>query len=82
MAVILSFSSCTSTKPIVDDAASQAKGNVSAGFSVGKVEDGVEVSGHASTKVFGVQPYGSFAVGVRYVPTPEPVVEDPVEPEL
>ena len=64
----LTLISCSSVQNGTDAALEQAKGNVSVGFGTTKVEGGYEVNGHASTNVFGVEPYGSFKAGVRYAP--------------
>lgn len=60
----------------------QAKSNLSVGVSADKVDSGYELSGHAGTNIFGVEPYASFKVGVKYNPqletvlvTPEPTVK-------
>ena len=75
---MLSLASCTAVQQGTDSALDQAKGNVSVGFSTTKVEKGYEVNGHAATNVFGVEPYGSFKVGVRYNPK-TPVEGEAVE---
>lgn len=62
------LSSCTSVKTASQGAAEQVKGNLSVGFSTEKVENGYEVGGHASTNVFGIEPYASFKAGVKYNP--------------
>ena len=71
--------SCSSVQTGSDRALEQVKGNASVGFGTTKVEGGYEVNGHASTNVFGVEPYGQFRAGIRYAPK-RPVVE--VEPPL
>lgn len=73
--------SCTSIKSTSDAALAQAKTGASVGFSTEKVEKGYQVSGHASTNVFGVEPYGSFTAGIRYAPKrpAEPVESQPAK---
>jgi hypothetical protein len=61
------FTSCSTVK---DTAAQQAKGNLSVGFDTQKVDNGYEVNGHASTNVFGVEPYAAFKAGIRYNASP------------
>lgn len=60
----------TSCSTVKDNVAQQAKGNLSVGFDTQKVDNGYEVNGHASTNVFGVEPYASFRAGVRYNTAP------------
>ena len=71
--------SCTSVKQTSNAALNQARTGASGGFTTEKVEKGYQVSGHASTNVFGVEPYGSFTAGIKYAPRKpvEPVVELP-----
>jgi hypothetical protein len=64
----IALASCTSVKEQTNAALDQAKTGASIGFVTEKVEKGYQVSGHASTNVFGVEPYGSFTAGVRYAP--------------
>jgi hypothetical protein len=64
----IALASCTSVKEQTNAALDQAKTGASIGFVTEKVEKGYQVSGHASTNVFGVEPYGSFTTGVRYAP--------------
>lgn len=64
----LTLISCSSVQNGSGSAIDQVKGNASVGFGTTKVEGGYEVNGHASTNVFGVEPYGSFKAGVRYAP--------------
>lgn len=64
----VALASCTSVKEQTNAALDQAKTGASVGFVTEKVEKGYQVSGHASTNVFGVEPYGSFTAGVRYAP--------------
>lgn len=68
IAAVALLASCSSVKETSDAALAQAKTGASVGFSTGKVEKGYQVSGHASTNVFGVEPYGSFVAGIRYAP--------------
>lgn len=68
----LSITSCSTVKDTSNSALEQARTNISVGIGTQKVEGGYEVSGHASTRVFGLEPYGSFTAGVRYVPTVKP----------
>jgi hypothetical protein len=64
----LTLISCSSVQNGTDSALGQVKGNASVGFGTTKVEGGYEVNGHASTNIFGVEPYGSFKTGIRYAP--------------
>lgn len=69
---IISFTliSCSSTNTQSEAVAlQQAKSNLSVGLTTGRspIGTGYEVSGHASTNVFGIRPYGSFIFGVSYV---------------
>jgi hypothetical protein len=64
----IALASCTSVKEQTNAALDQAKTGASIGFVTEKVEKGYQVSGHASTNVFGVEPYSSFTAGVRYAP--------------
>jgi len=72
----LTLISCSSVQSGSDKALEQVKGNASIGFGTEKVEGGYEINGHASTNVFGVEPYGSFKAGIRY--SPKRPVEQPV----
>ena len=72
--MLMGLVSCTSVKSTTDAALDQARTGASVGFSTEKVEKGYQVSGHASTNVFGVEPYGSFTAGIRYAPR-RPIVE-------
>jgi hypothetical protein len=65
---VMMLASCSSVKSTTDAALDQARTGASLGFSTQKVEKGYQVSGHASTNVFGIEPYGSFTAGVRYAP--------------
>jgi len=71
--------SCSTVKSTSDAALAQAKTGASVGFSTEKVEQGYQVSGHASTNVFGIEPYSSFVAGIRYAPK-RPAVPADVEP--
>jgi uncharacterized lipoprotein YajG len=71
--------SCTSIKSTSDAALAQAKTGASVGFTTEKVEKGYQVSGHASTNVFGIEPYGSFTAGIKYAPK-RPAAPADVEP--
>lgn len=64
----MALASCSTVKEQGNVALNQAKTGASVGFVTEKVEKGYQVSGHASTNVFGVEPYGSFTAGVRYAP--------------
>ncbi len=64
----VALASCTSVKEQTNAALDQVKTGASVGFTTERVEKGYQVSGHASTNVFGVEPYGSFTAGVRYAP--------------
>jgi len=64
----IALASCTSVKEQTNAALDQVKTGASIGFVTEKVENGYQVSGHASTNVFGVEPYSSFTAGVRYAP--------------
>ena len=67
-AVIAACTSCSSVKSTSEAALDQAKTGASIGFTTEKVEKGYQVSGHASTNVFGIEPYSSFVTGIRYAP--------------
>ena len=67
-AMLVGLVSCSSVKNTTDTALNQARTGASVGFVTEKVEKGYQVSGHASTNVFGVEPYGSFTAGIRYAP--------------
>lgn len=69
--------SCSTVKEQTNVALNQAKTGASIGFNTEKVEKGYQVSGHASTNIFGVEPYGSFTTGIRYAPR-TPVAVEPV----
>lgn len=71
------LSSCTIGNQVSD----QAKGNLSLGFSTKKVDAGYEVSGHAGTNVFGLEPYVAFKAGFRYNPKNEELDTVLVSPE-
>lgn len=62
------LASCSSVKQTSNAALDQARTGASLGFSTEKVDKGYQVSGHASTNVFGIEPYGSFTAGIRYAP--------------
>lgn len=72
----LMFVSCSSVKDTTNAALDQARSGASVGFNTERVPGGYQVSGNASTNVFGVEPYGSFKAGIRYAPRQavEPVV--------
>ena len=77
-AMLAGLVSCSSVKNTTDTALNQARTGASVGFSTEKVEKGYQVSGHASTNVFGVEPYSSFTAGIKYSPrrpveAPQPV---------
>lgn len=69
--------SCSTIKDQTNAAINQAKTGASIGFATEKVEKGYQVSGHASTNVFGIEPYGSFEAGIRYAPR-KPVEQETV----
>lgn len=74
----LMFVSCSSVKDTTNAALDQARSGASVGFNTERVDGGYQVSGRASTNVFGVEPYGSFTAGIRYAPrrpVEAPVVE-------
>lgn len=78
LSLIVSISllcSCTSVKTASTDAAEQVKGNLSVGFSTEKVENGYEIGGHASTNIFGLEPYASFKAGLKYNPKKQEKLE-------
>jgi len=83
---MMALVSCSSVKSTTNTALDQVKTGANVGFTTEKVEKGYQVSGHASTNVFGVEPYGSFTAGIRYAPRkpccveqlPE-VVEEPTK---
>jgi len=82
---IAALASCTTTKQTTNEAVEQAKSNIDIGYHMGRVDGGYEVGGHASTNIFGLEPYGSFTTGMRYNPkpvTPEPIVVTAPEVEL
>ncbi len=62
------FVSCSSVKDTTDAALDQVRSGASVGFNTERVQGGYQVSGRASTNVFGVEPYGSFTTGIRYAP--------------
>ena len=64
--LLITLAMVTSCSTVKDTVAQQAKGNLSVGFDTQKVGNGYEVNGHASTNVFGVEPYASFRAGIRY----------------
>ena len=66
--IAATLASCTSVKEQTTVALDQAKTGASIGFTTEKVEGGYQASGHASTNVFGIEPYGSFTAGIRYAP--------------
>ena len=78
IAMLAGLISCTSVKNTTDAALDQARTGASVGFATEKVDKGYQVSGHASTNVFGVEPYGSFTAGIRYAPRRP--VEEPEPP--
>ena len=59
----LAITSCT-----FSTVSEQAKSNLSVGIDTNKVDTGYELSGHAGTNIFGVEPYASFKVGLKYNP--------------
>jgi hypothetical protein len=61
--IALTVTSCSTVR---DSVAQQVKGNLSVGFDTDKVDNGYEVNGHASTNIFGIEPYTSFRIGVKY----------------
>ena len=78
---VMMLASCSSVKSTTDAALDQARTGASLGFSTQKVESGYQVSGHASTNVFGIEPYGSFTAGVRYVPKAPAPAPAPTAPK-
>jgi hypothetical protein len=64
----LMFVSCSSVKDTTDAALDQVRSGASVGFNTERVQGGYQVSGNASTNVFGVEPYGSFTAGIKYAP--------------
>lgn len=74
------FVSCSSVKDTTNAALDQARSGASVGFSTERVKGGYQVSGSASTNVFGVEPYGSFSAGIKYAPR-RAVDTTPVETE-
>ena len=74
----LMFVSCSSVKDTTNSALDQARSGASVGFSTERVKGGYQVSGSASTNVFGVEPYGSFSAGIRYAPK-QPVEDSTIE---
>ena len=71
----LMFVSCSSVKDTTNAALDQARSGASVGFNTERVPGGYQVSGNASTNVFGIEPYGSFTAGIRYAP--EKTLETP-----
>lgn len=78
---VMMLASCSSVKSTTDAALDQARTGASVGFSTQKVEKGYQVSGHASTNVFGIEPYGSFTAGVRYAPKAPAPAPAPAAPK-
>lgn len=76
----LALASCTTIKQTSQDALDKLRTGAAVGFTTEKVDQGYQVSGHASTNVFGIEPYGSFEAGIKYAPqeTIEPVLELPL----
>ena len=64
----LMFVSCSSVKDTANAVLEKARSGASVGFNTERVENGYQVSGRASTNVFGIEPYGSFSTGIRYTP--------------
>jgi hypothetical protein len=64
----LMFVSCSSVKDTTNAALDQARSGASVGFNTERVSGGYQVSGRASTNIFGVEPYGSFTAGIKYAP--------------
>jgi hypothetical protein len=75
----MALASCSTVKEQGNVALNQAKTGASIGFVTEKVDKGYQVSGHASTNVFGIEPYGSFTTGIRYAPK-RPAAPADVEP--
>jgi hypothetical protein len=75
----MALASCSTVKEQGNVALNQAKTGASIGFVTEKVDKGYQVSGHASTNVFGIEPYGSFATGIRYAPK-RPAAPVDIEP--
>jgi hypothetical protein len=80
--VAMALASCSTVKEQGNVALNQAKTGASIGFVTEKVEKGYQVSGHASTNVFGIEPYGSFKAGIRYAPRQPVETVVPFEPAL
>jgi len=78
----VALASCSTVKEQSNIALNQAKTGASIGFATEKVEKGYQVSGHASTNVFGIEPYGSFKAGIRYAPRQPVETVVPFEPTL
>lgn len=78
-AFAIGICSCSSVKSTSEAALDQAKTGASIGFATERVEQGYQVSGHASTNVFGIAPYSSFTAGIKYAPK-RPVAPADVQP--
>jgi hypothetical protein len=76
----MALASCTSLKQTSEDALDQLRTGAAVGFTTERVEQGYQVNGHASTNIFGIEPYGSFEAGIKYSPHDaiEPVLELPL----
>ena len=66
--IMAALVSCSSVKSTTSTTLDHVKTGASVGFVTEKVDNGYQASGHASTNVFGVEPYGSFTAGIRYAP--------------
>jgi hypothetical protein len=76
----LALASCTTIKQTSQNALDKLRTGADVGFATEKIDQGYQISGHASTNVFGIEPYGSFKAGIKYAPqdTVEPVLELPL----
>lgn len=80
LAFALVLASCTTIKQTSQNALDKLRTGADVGFATEKVDQGYQISGHASTNVFGIEPYGSFEAGIKYAPQEaiEPVLELPL----